>query len=426
MYDALEVSASFVGDTNTAFRFGDDTERMPVAGAVYGDYTINTNATLFDGSNNWWRAVGLDQTNAFKYSCEGWTTNGGVYASQYVRSNNLIEVKTVLQELSDIVAVIDYTELSVSNSTRYKFGGTTNAFDSTTAGVYAKSDVVTGANNLLATSTGTDSAGADNEHFSISVLGTVQSFVSATPANDNSSLSVDVLGYARINEGCSLPYPSDWAITNGYVNGYDVYAVWVCQHGARLRGGVNSTIDAIAEPVSYTNLVSYTDDPTQPAYYESYLFNVCSNVRNRASVTIGTDTVLTTQAAGNTNTYNAVFLSASDYYQSTRDYTNALLSHVAYVPCTNAVSVPTFDIVAPTNAVSLLLADYQQHNMIYDKASGRFTVDQMKFETALAIQKFVIVARMAWTHENKVNPYSPTPYTPDWMTNNTNSLAFFD
>jgi hypothetical protein len=334
--------------------------------------------------------------------------------SQFIRTNNLNQVYTVLQNLDDTIAIIDYSELTYTNEIRRNYGSTSNANYSGSATQYDVTQCVTIANTLLQVNDGTNTAGAANELFAIDCNASVEGYENGT---DTSSRFVEADMYFRDLKGCRLTYPSHWAITNGYINSYSVYGLMVCQHGSRMRGGKYSEIDGLPEPQTYTNLISYIDDSTQPDKYESYLFGICDAVRLRPDVTIGTDTVLQTQAAGNTNTYNAVFRSRADYYDIDLEYVDSPLTLLATVSCTNATTVPYFDITTAYTNIQLALSDYQQHYMDLQRAGGTYDYNLIKFDTAIAIQKFVVVVDWDWEYVGQA--YNPTNYTPEWVTTNT-------
>jgi len=189
-----------------------------------------------------------------------------------------------------------------------------------------------------------------------------------------------------------------------------------CQHGAKMWGGGNSDIEVALQPVSYTNMVTYTNDDTQPDYYEDYLFGIVPDVRHRPDVNLPSDTVAENFVAGVTNTYHHLFLTVGDFTDAD-PYIDAPLTLLDTVSCTNATEVPYFTIEAAYTNIQLQLSDYQQHAVDYWYSSERHTDDIIKFETEIAITKFVVVVDWAWPFAGVA--YTNDTYTPEWVTTNT-------
>ena len=341
--------------------------------------------------------------------------------SKYIRTNNLVEAHTVLDNLTTTVAVINGGELTGSGY-QYYIGGSTSAFQFASEGRYVIGELVDGLSYLLTVTNSTTAISASPQIFQIQSSGVIkQTVVDGSGTLNTSEFGGAVNQRASVITNASLPYPSAWAITNGYVTGYDVYASFVCQHAAPNYGGKTRAINAGVSGYLYTNLISYTADNVAYDYYETYLYGIADCVRHHPELIMGADTIKNN--SNNTNTYNTLFMVYEHYYADAVGYTDMPLTHIAYVSCTNLTTVPTFTLSGdPTGVVSIVLSEYQTHSINYVTGSG-IEVDReiIKFDTALAVQYFIVVTHYDFVHCNTVTPFVPTAYTPDWMTSNTNS-----
>lgn len=398
---------------------------------------VNSTAS-FEGDIEYLKIIGDDKSPFGYLPGEGYTARfdgtlgkGAPFISldYSLTTNNLNEVKNVLDNLNTTMMVFDPSGIISTNHSVYQ--NSTNYlrevedFSGTPVAPFANSTVVgeiwdvshsaikkggtIGAETLLEL----DLWGW-NSHYRNS---TVYKSDSSEIASENSAITVDSSVTYVDRRGCSFDYPSKWAITNGYVKSYTVYATVDYSVASPLLDGsgvMNFQPALVGTEYGY-EVVTDVADTTPLNHYKDYLFGIPEYVRNLPEEP--------TERKSNTRTeyYDRNRVKALD---SACDTINGLrvdnpLWLIATVDCSNVLNEgantkwPTFDMVYARPS-SLSVSDYQKHVFDYknewityvddppeeystQKRNGETT--WFKFKQKLSVVKYYVVVEWNWTTE---------------------------
>ena len=383
----------------------------------------------FSGSwknGNWWTGIGMG-TNVYKWGCENWSTNFYVTTGKWITINNLNEARNVLMNLTRTIYVCPSSALAYTNctetwtSTNINWSVATNCpavlpwdpyeqfaglvFTAVPATAYRDSVWNGRLGSYRAKLYRWDLGGwwGGNGWF-----GDGPGWAYHWYADFNATLRSKYL------TGCSLPYPSDYAIANGLVSRVTVYAV------------------AYNEASAHDNL-------TYPLYVNYY---------------IGIDETLTWFELDGSNPepndwdgINLGFIDKVAELPSVPTNVNVCSKYIydgfagmpidaAGLPIAGArlSLVGTFaagagckDFAFGTQALVPPdpAPDYRySHTGIETYSTLREAPDTLdeqwavEFDRNIVVTHFVVIVDWNWTHCNPSRPFVPTPHTPEWASTN--------
>lgn len=213
----------------------------------------------------------------------------------------------------------------------------------------------------------------------------------------------------RLNEyyGVRTPYPSYYAITNGYVNKFEVYGVF--EYSASVPW---ATVDVQSDTNGANFSYSFTydfDDVLDINHYSNYLFGVVSDAAVYAELEC---------LPHNKEIYETRI--ESNYAK-----TNAPLMLLASIDCsalTAGDDYPLFDIVRAPATISLAAGDYhnrrkqQDYSWTQNNDYGNSSVflEEIRFENDIRLTHFLILVDWSWDHCNPDKPFEPEINVPQW------------
>jgi hypothetical protein len=193
--------------------------------------------------------------------------------------------------------------------------------------------------------------------------------------------------------GCHLDYPSDYALTNGYVKRISVFA----QLYRKFDTGAGS-----GQGISYgDDIVSYSG--ANPNEYHDVTLGLpgtcvfCDIPTYEGSVTITTNH-FTSFVVGKSWTNSRLWL-LGDFI--------------------NPTSTPYFDLSTEAFSIPSDKGIRLEYSNPYTGTSYQTGLD---FE--ILVHGFVVVVDWNWKHLNDASPYDPAPFTPIWVTNNVVTNVF--
>ena len=216
---------------------------------------------------------------------------------------------------------------------------------------------------------------------------------------------------ARKYSGCSLPYPSDAAVTSGYVRKMSVYAV---AEGAELD--LAPYCYGITAPTNYTTRTdSFTSYNATPDAFSALHLGALSHIARFS------DTVV---PAPPTGTWDRVRYRKAVNRPGVEAYR---MAHLATVSDPSSPDGKHFtlgtDSLAELSESWALLPRGVQETVITWVEHG--DTDTWTFDTAAAnptvtVLGFLVFVEWEWQHMART-PFAPTPHTPEWIIANTNA-----
>jgi len=209
-----------------------------------------------------------------------------------------------------------------------------------------------------------------------------------------------VLAATRLN-GCTLPYPSDYALASQYVASVSVY-VATMNHVANALYGYGSMG---TYTTGYEITGSYSDLNNMLA--AGFGIGVDPSTANLPSIPVTEPT--TTESA---------------FYSTIDDTVPPLMSFRLLATSANPTERVKFTLGTTIPTIPNYAFRYDTYRTdTYTDPDYTVIYDDDKMEAGINVDAvfFLVVVDWKWQHMNLSVPYEPTAFTPDWLTGNTNS-----
>lgn len=362
---------------------------------------------------------------------------GGWQQSRAITTNYLNQAANVLSNLTRTVCFFNGADLDGTNCVRVEWSGVevaTNqsvwSWQSSPKDPIEFSSIVGDIwdATLLTATCQTNTVSFDGELASASRRASEEFLARKEEAREDPDFwdehyNLEGLGSARYSSvriiNAFLPYPSDYALTNGLVKRVRVYAI------------VTSSIDGYdvgrwSTPYNPINSISFAASPALESYTLAGSTEPLHKMLHEG-LGIGADVGRYEVPAFNEN-----------------GWTLALTPN--YSTWSSAYTVPPVvimrllaDVADPTSRVPITIGapfkwpDYYVE-VSHDAESGRYdkgdgydvvwSTGHYKFRrqrVTVYLSMLAVVVDWKWDYLNPANPYTPTPYTPPWVSANTNS-----
>ncbi len=345
-------------------------------------------------------------------------TNIRISASSQIRRDDLDEARSGLTNLFRTVAWVPFGELRFSNAVETVWG----VVNETTNLVYSEEATSEGLwDALVALLSESVSSGPYYETNPVLATATLSveleqqvSFFNTDPPDTDYDADGYLLGSftARQYSGCSLPYPSDAAVTNGYVRKISVYAV---AEGAEL--GLAPYCYGITVATNFaTRTDSFTSYNATPDAFSALHLGALSHIA------LFSDTVVPAPPAG---TFDQVSYDKAVNRPGVEAYRMAHLATVSdpSSPDGKHFTLGTDSLAELSESWALLPRGVQETVITWVEYGD---TDTWTFDTAAADQTvtvlgFLVFVEWNWVHENPAAPFTPATHTPEWITANTNA-----
>lgn len=326
-------------------------------------------------------------------------TNYVMVTDKRMRTNNLTEAKAVLERLRRSVVFFDYDDIDFDEVIRQRVSGSTNIFvegDTSVYGSYDLSDAL-GLYNALAVQSASVTTNA-------SWGGSFLSVTAALSVDDDSNddfdygsseanASADINSYTV--KGCTVDYPSEWAIATGLVARVRVY---LC---------VSTVLANRASRPPYwgVDVVSFSGYSHQPWFYEgfSYGSSVYTDLCSRND-------------GGSGFPANGLETPAYSFGSGFASYKVVKIADVV-----DPDEVVEFDIGGGVEDYDFEFSgrsDFESFELVYQEDDDGHILAGVAFYdhgNSWRVERVMVVVDWSWDHLNPDTPFVPTINTPAWV-----------
>jgi len=326
-------------------------------------------------------------------------TNMYYWTDKRIAATNLFEAKAVLESLARSVVFYDADDLDYDAWVRYRYTGFTNEYesgDSSVYGTFGFGSTLTAYNGLSTPLTTTYTNGGGYYGGIMQITADISVGNSRIDSFDYGTSSYSASADYDLYEvsGCSLEYPSLYAITNGYVKRVRVY---ICVSAAR---GNRTTIPMYWD----SDVLSFSGYSHQPWFYEQFNYgnalylDLCSrDDGGQGFPPNGIETPAYNFSISGLRAYKLIKVGDE----------------------TNPTELVKFDIggkLADYNFAMGGKSDFESYELVSTALDGDVTSEVGYFEhnNSLRIEKIVVVVDWSWQHCNDAVPFVPQNNTPAW------------
>lgn len=319
-----------------------------------------------------------------------------MYTDKRIVANNLMQARAVLTNLTRSIAFFAPASVAYESWIQTRYAAVTNAVvsgDTEVFDIYGFADALAAYNALdpelhsVITNTGAYSGDLIQANFNLDAENTKDTLFNF--GESAYSASYDAITH-RLT-GCTLPYPSLYAITNGYVARVRIY---LCVAPSLAGRTARPQYDSY-EPLSYSG---YSH---QPWFYEGFGYGsgyaLCS--RNDGS-------------AG---------LPANNFVKPEYGFVDGGFA-VVNMSIVADVTAPTTNIVFALGSAPGAFdfsfsakSDFEAYELLADEGGGsRYRVGYYDHNNLVRITHLLVVVDWGWQHLNDARPFEPIVNTPSW------------